>query len=130
MKVVMGTTNKKKLTALIEWLRVQGINDYIEGMVDETGLRIDLYLPTQNIAVHMSDGSNQLFYQRASGDYKPFFIRSVDTTEFVIEKMRNCLDGHTVKTAPKRKKEDPRPQIKKRQRVRVNAQRVTVPLKK
>ena len=121
-----GTTNKKKLTALIQWLRVQGITDYIKGMVDETGLCIDLYLPTQNIAVHMSDGGNQIFYNRSCGDYKPFFIRSNDSTDFVIEKMQNCLEGHTTKTAPKRKKQDPRPQIKKRQRIRVGAQRVMV----
>lgn len=124
--MILGSTNKQKLTALIEWLRVQGITDYIESMVDNTGLLIDLYIPSHNIAVHMSDGANQIFYRRASGVYKPFFIRSIDTTEFVIEKMRNCLDGHTVKTAPKRIKDDPRPQIKKRQRIRVNAQRVMV----
>ena len=121
--------NWKKLSALLQWLSEQGINDYIKDMVDETGLKIDVYLPKQNIAIHVSDGHNQHFYEKASGEYKPFFIRSIESTEFVIDKMRNCLDGHTCKTAPKRKKEDPRPQIKKRQRVKVSVQRVT-PIKK
>lgn len=125
----MINKNKEKLSALKQWLRENGINDYIERMVDNAGLRIDLYLPTQNIAVHVSDSGNQQFYERARGEYKPFFIRTIDTTEFIIEKMRNCLDGHTCKTAPKRKKEDPRPQIKKRQRIRVSVQRV-IPINK
>ena len=117
--------NQEKLSALKHWLNKQHV-DYIEGMVDETDLKIDLYLPTQNIAVHVSDGHNQHFYEKASGEYKPFFIRSNDSIDFVIEKMQNCMAGYTVKTAPKRKKQDPRPQIKKRQRIRVNAQRVMV----
>ena len=136
--------NNEKLEALKQWLRSQGVTDYVQGMVDETGLRIDLYLPTQNIAVHMSDGHNQHFYEKARGEYKPLFIRYKDTAEFVIEKMQNCMAGYLRRTAPKREKpavdgerqkpehhdkQDPRPQIKKRQRVRVNVQRVT-PAKK
>ena len=121
--------NQEKLSALKHWLNKQHV-DYIEGMVDETDLKIDLYLPTQNIAVHVSDGHNQHFYEKASGEYKPFFIRSNDSIDFVIEKMQNCMAGYTVKTAPiLRAKADPRPQIKKRQRVKVNVQRVT-PMKK
>ena len=97
-----------------------------------------VYLPTQNIAVHVSDGHNQHFYERARGEYKPLFIRYKDTAEFVIEKMQNCMAGYLRRTAPKRdkpaktehhEKQDPRPQIKKRQRVKVNVQRVT-PTKK
>ena len=130
--------NNEKLEALKEWLRSQGVTDYVQGMVDDTGLRIDLYLPTQNIAVHVSDGHNQHFYEKARGEYKPLFIRYKDTAEFVIEKMQNCMAGYLRRTAPKREKpaktehhekQDPRPQIKKRQRVRVNVQRVT-PAKK
>ena len=130
--------NNEKLEALKEWLRSQGVTDYVQGMVDETGLRIDLYLPTQNIAVHVSDGHNQHFYEKARGEYKPLFIRYKDTAEFVIEKMQNCMAGYLRRTAPKsvkpaktehHEKQDPRPQIKKRQRVKVNVQRVT-PMKK
>jgi hypothetical protein len=123
----MSHKMKNKLTALCNWLHSQGIDDYIEGMRDESGVRIDLYLPTQNIAVHLSDGKNQLFYRRTCTEYRPFFIRSFETDEFIIEKMRNCIEGHSCKTAPKRKKSDPRPMIKKRQRIMVNAQRVRTP---
>ena len=130
--------NNEKLEALKEWLRSQGVTDYVQGMVDDTGLRIDLYLPTQNIAVHVSDGHNQHFYEKARGEYKPLFRRYNDTAEFVVEKMQNCMAGYLRRTAPKsekpakmehHEKQDPRPQIKKRQRMKVNVQRVT-PTKK
>ena len=118
--------NKDKLNALLQWLQSQGITDYIENMVDENGLKIDLYLPSQNIAVHLSDGHNQSFYVNTCKDYRPFFIYGGDTAEFVIEKMQNCLAGKTCRTAGKHKKQDPRPNIKKRQRVRISVQRVTL----
>ena len=121
-------TNQEKLTLLCQWLHDNGINDYIEELVIDEGIIIDLFLPTQKIAVHLSDGSNQIFYRAVCKDYKPFFIRDCESASFIIEKMRNCLDGHTCKTAPRRrKKQDPRPQIKKRQRVHINAQRVIPP---
>lgn len=97
-------SNRWKLKMLCKWLAENGVNDYVEKMMIDGGVMIDLYLPTQNIAVHISNKYNQQFYMAVREDFRPFYIRCNDSIDFVLEKMRNCLDGHTCKTAPKHKK--------------------------
>ena len=128
-------TNEEKLNELCQWLANQGITDFKK---DQTvgGVSVALLLPTQGIAVHLSDGKNQVFYRAVCHDYSAFFVRDADSLDFTLEKMQNCMRGLTsrearkeyyAKKAAERKAAEPTPTTTDhhRKRTRITTQRVT-----
>lgn len=95
-------SNEEKLEALRRFLKenkIPFINDY-----HSKTFNVDMAIKVKKlkIAVFLSDGDRE--YEKSlifapstySGAplrnlYNPFFIRESDTTEFVLEKMQNCI---------------------------------------
>lgn len=94
-------SNEEKLKALKQFLRENKIR-YIENHKSKTyGVTMDLKVRKLNIAVFLSDGDRNfeesiVFTKSKYGKplqviYNPFFIRESETTEYIIEKMQNCI---------------------------------------
>ena len=97
-------TNRQKKDLICRWLESQGVNDFVLNMRTENHTKVDIYLPTQNIAIHLSDGHNQAFYECVKTDFRPFFVRRKETMDFVFQKLTNCIAGHSCATAKTLKK--------------------------
>lgn len=82
-------TNEKKLEAVKNWLTDNNIK-FEENKVMKTGLKIDLWIKSLFIAVHISDENDDYFYRKTHKWAKPFFVRDSETQSFVLEKIRNC----------------------------------------
>ena len=82
-------SNEKKLEAVKIWLTENGI-EFKENHVTRNGLEIALWVPKLFIAVHVSDGDDAVFYKKTFKWCHPFFIRSSETKDFVLEKLQNC----------------------------------------
>lgn len=82
-------TNKEKLEALKAFLTGEKI-DFKENYVSN-GTMFALYVEKYRIAVRLSDENDQNFFYKTRKYYHPFFIRDNESTEFVIEKMQNCI---------------------------------------
>lgn len=84
-------TNKEKLEALKAFLTENNVK-FVENHFSKTNnLTFDLLIRDLRIAVHLSDGNDQTFYRKIFKYYKPFFIRENETSDFIIEKMQNCI---------------------------------------
>ena len=84
-------TNKEKLEALKAFLTENNVK-FVENHFSKTNdLTFDLLIRDLRIAVHISDENDQKFYEKIFKFYKPFFIRENETSDFIIEKMQNCI---------------------------------------
>lgn len=82
-------SNEKKLEAVKVWLTENNI-EFMEDHVTRAGLKMDLWVPKLFIAVHVSDNKDDVFYKKTYKWCHPFFIRSSETKDFVLEKLQNC----------------------------------------
>ena len=90
-------TNKEKLELLKDWLRENNVPFKENYFSNSTSTRIDLAVINPRIAVHMSDGNDQKFFQSVRFCYAPFFIRENETMDFILEKMQNCIVEQMMK---------------------------------
>lgn len=91
-------SNEEKLSAVKDWLRENNI-EFVENYKSSFGVMIDVKIPSLMIAVFMSNGNSEvetsIYYSNSKRArlywmYRPFFIRSSETKEFVLEKIQNC----------------------------------------
>ena len=82
-------SNEKKLDAVKKWLTANNIK-FEENHVTKSSLKVDVWIPSLCIAVHVSDNSDDEFYNKTKKWRKPFFIRESETKAFVLEKIQNC----------------------------------------
>lgn len=82
-------SNEKKLEAVKGWLKENNVK-YVEEHVTKAGLKIDLWLPSLFIAIHVGEDGTDFFYKKTCKWCKPFFIRESETQAFVLEKIQNC----------------------------------------
>ena len=83
-------TNKEKLEELKEFLRENEI-PFEENHVSQLNVVMDLQIKDFMVAVHVSDGHDQEFYEKTYKYYNPFFIRDNESADFVVNKMQLCL---------------------------------------
>ena len=98
----MKETQKEKLNALVAFLRENNLSFEQNYHSNTFGLDMAIKVKKLRIAVFLSEG------QERDGEivhapsltkpgktlvnmYNPFFIRENETTEFIIEKMQNCI---------------------------------------
>ena len=82
-------TNKEKLEALKVFLSENDL-EYEENFKSKF-CNVDLMVTKHNVAVHLSDKNDQMFFKQCRHFYHPFFIRDNESIEFIIEKMQNCI---------------------------------------
>lgn len=121
--------NKEKLKALIAFLTENNLNFEENHFSRSKKINIDLVVYPYRIAVHLSDDTDKVFFNKTKRHYHPFFIRDNESVEFVLEKMQNCIIDEMKKIQERFNKANEKPAEKKRKRVRITAERVT-PVKK
>jgi hypothetical protein len=123
-------TNRDKLEAIKAFLRENNLNFEENHFSKSRKINIDLVVYPYRIAIHFSDDKDREFFNKTKRHYHPFFIRDIESEEFVLEKMQNCIIEEMKKRqqALMEKKEESSVE-KKRKRVRITAERVT-PVKK
>lgn len=102
----------------------------------------DIFIPYANIVIRQYNVDDEIecqkqqsFYCAMFRNFYPFFIRSNETKEFVIEKLMNALQKankkpqigfgkHTKFVEPPKVKEPPKEQPKKKKRQRIKAVKV------
>lgn len=80
--------NSEKLTAVMRFLRENNIK-YVLNSKGEG--HCDLWVPVHRIAVKMTGKDDPLFYDTHRRTCFPVFIRTEETSEFVIEKIQNTI---------------------------------------
>ena len=82
-------TNEQKLEAVKIWLSENNI-EFKENHVTRAGLTMSLWVPKLFIAIHVGDDPDSVFYKKTYKWCHPFYIRSNETQDFVLEKLQNC----------------------------------------
>ena len=82
-------TNEQKLEAVKSWLSENNIA-FKENHVTRAGLQMSLWVPKLFIAIHVGDDPDSVFYKKTYKWCHPFYIRSSETQDFVLEKLQNC----------------------------------------
>jgi hypothetical protein len=121
--------NKEKLEAVKAFLTENNLNFEENHFSRSKKINIDLVVYPYRIAVHLSDDTDRVFFNKTKRHYHPFFIRDNESEEFVLEKMQNCIIDEMKKIQERFNKANDKPAEKKRKRVRITAERVT-PIKK
>lgn len=110
----------KKLSNLCRWLIAHQI-EYVNPVDWKYSIPSQVMLITKknHIAVIICKPEEEkLVYEDVCKAHcRAFFIRENETEDFVLEKMRNCLHGYTVKTVKQMEaeeaKETPKPKRKR-----------------
>ena len=97
-------SNEKKLEAMKKWLGENGIA-FEENYAANKKLRIDLWIPSLKIAVHVGADESNMFFNKTKKWAKPFFIRESETQAFVLEKIQNCCYDQMMAIQKKWQKE-------------------------
>ena len=121
--------NKEKLEAVKAFLTENNLNFEENHFSKSRKINIDLVVYPYRIAVHLSDDTDRVFFNKTKRHYHPFFIRENESVDFVLEKMQNCIIDEMKKVQERFNKANEKPVEKKRKRVRITAERVT-PVKK
>lgn len=121
--------NKEKLEAVKAFLIENNLNFEENHFSRSKKINIDLVVYPYRIAVHLSDDTDKVFFNKTKRHYHPFFIRDNESVDFVLEKMQNCIIDEMKKIQERFNKANDKPAEKKRKRVRITAERVT-PIKK
>lgn len=95
-------TNEEKRQMLEDWLVENGYAIEREHYSKRCEVMIPVMVRQPRIAIHV--GSDDEFFQKVKTYYKPFFIREEETMDFILEKMRNCIDGVVMKRPLKKRK--------------------------
>lgn len=104
-------SNEKKLEAVKSWLTENNIV-FKENHVTRVGLQISLWVPKLFIAIHVGDDPDSMFYKKTYKWCHPFYIRSSETLEFVLEKLQNCCYDQMVFLQKKWQRENEKKVIK------------------
>lgn len=88
-------TNEEKLEKLIKFLDEKKIK-YTTETRPVNGFKPDLYIMRQHIAVSVGNDSDTIFnaWKRA---VRPFFIRTEESSEYVVWKMQECLKNMDIR---------------------------------
>lgn len=91
-------TNGQKLDELRVWLHDHNIG-YNEAY-NLDGVECDLWISLYRVAV-IADGSkaDEVYPKLTENHVRAFFIREGETKNFVVEKMRNCINDIRLKRA-------------------------------
>lgn len=84
----MENSEQSKLVAVMRFLRENNIK-YVLNSKGEG--HCDLWVPVHRIAVKMTGKDDPLFYDTHRRTCFPVFIRTEETSEFVIEKIQNTI---------------------------------------
>lgn len=98
-------TNEQKLEAVKTWLTENNI-EFKENHTTRVGLKIDLFVPSLLISIHVGENGADDFYKRTFKWCKPFFIRDSETKAFILEKLQNCCFDQMVRMQKKFEKEN------------------------
>ena len=89
----MTNEQKAKVKALEAFLKENGMSYYAGFKSKKHDIKGQLYVPMHRIIVKVSEGKEKddAYYHKVKYIYRPLFIRDEETSEFIIEKMKNLI---------------------------------------